>query len=179
MLEMLVSAFVLGVAVAIPVGPVSIAAGRRAITLGFRPALLFNLGSLTSDGLYVLLVYVGLAPLLAESAALRLVLWGVGGAWLCWLGLEAIRTRLDADVLDGAVAGEAPWRSYTAGVGITLFNPLTIAGWVALAGSFFAGWDSAWGSRVAWGWLAMVSMLVGVMRVGGGGGLGALERMRR
>src|SRR5215207_8666782 len=88
MLELILKAFILGVVVAIPVGPVSIAAARRAITYGFSPAFFFNLGSLASDGFYILLVYVGLAPLLSESETLRLILWIVGGAWLCWLGWE-------------------------------------------------------------------------------------------
>src|SRR5262245_24429977 len=106
MLEMMIKAFVLGVVVAIPVGPVSIAAARRAITFGFLPAFLFNLGSLTSDGLYILLIYIGLAPLLSESELLRLILWIVGGAWLCWLGWEAISTRIVASELSGEIEKE-------------------------------------------------------------------------
>jgi len=163
MIEMAVTAFVLGVAVAMPPGSVSIEAGRRAITFGFKPAFLFNLGSTTADALYALVVYLGLAPLLERSEAFKLGLWIVGGAWLFWLGWLAFRTRISAEDFAEAAKREPAWRSYAAGVGVTLLNPLTIFAWISLAGNFFATWKSDWLPLDDFGWLAVVLMLCGVM----------------
>lgn len=162
MIAMLLAAFVIGVVVAIPPGPVTIATGQRAIVSGFWPAFVFNLGSVTSDALYAFAVYFGLAALLTQSAPLRLALWVLGGAWLCWLGLSAIRTRIDLTA-GGAAPFATGWRDYRAGLLITLFNPLTIVGWIALAGSFFTRWDNTWPPLETAGALAVGAMLVGAM----------------
>lgn len=164
MIAMLLAAFAIGVVVAIPPGPVTIATGQRAIVSGFWPAFVFNLGSVTSDALYAFAVYFGLAALLTQSVPLRLALWALGGAWLCWLGLGAIRTRIDLTSGGGGAAPFATgWRDYRAGLLITLFNPLTIVGWIALAGNFFTRWDAAWPPLETAGALAVTAMLVGAM----------------
>lgn len=162
MIPMLLAAFVIGVVVAIPPGPVTVATGQRAIVSGFWPAFVFNLGSVTSDALYAFAVYFGLAALLTQSAPLRLALWALGGAWLCWLGLDAIRTRIDLTAGGGAQLATG-WHDYRAGLLITLFNPLTIIGWVALAGSFFMRWDASWPSLETVGALAVGAMLAGAL----------------
>jgi threonine/homoserine/homoserine lactone efflux protein len=122
----------------------------------------FNLGSVTSDAIYAFGVYFGLATLLTQSVPLRLALWLLGGAWLCWLGVDALRARIDLSV-DSAALPATSWHEYRAGLLITLFNPLTIIGWIALAGSFFTRWDSAWPSLETVGALAVAAMLVGAM----------------
>lgn len=160
---MLLAAFVIGVVVAIPPGPVTIATGQRAIASGFWPAFVFNLGSVTSDALYAFAVYFGLAALLTQSVPLRLALWALGGAWLCWLGLGAIRTRIELTAGDGAQPAAAGWHDYRAGLLITLFNPLTVIGWIALAGSFFMRWDTSWPPLETAGALAVAAMLIGAL----------------
>lgn len=163
-IAMLLAAFAIGVVVATPPGPVTIAAGQRAVVSGFWPAFVFNLGSVTSDALYAFAVYFGLAALLTQSVPLRLALWALGGAWLCWLGLGAIRARVDlTNGAGGAASFATGWRDYRAGLLITLFNPLTIVGWIALAGNFFTHWDNTWPPLETAGALAVAAMLVGAM----------------
>jgi threonine/homoserine/homoserine lactone efflux protein len=163
MLEILLSAFGLGVAVSIPVGSFTIAASRRAVTHGFGAAFIFTLGSLLADAFYVLLAYLGLAPLLAASEIVRLLLWTFGGAWLCWLGWDALRTRIDAAMLQGDVQPDRALTGFMAGLGVTLLNPVTIVGWIAVAGSFFAGWSDNWLPLYPYGLLAITGMLLGTL----------------
>jgi threonine/homoserine/homoserine lactone efflux protein len=163
MIAMLASAFVLGVVVAIPPGSVTIEIGRRAITDGFRSALTFNLGAISADTLYALLVYLGVSSLLAESDLFRLGLWTIGGSWLMKLGWDALWTRLEVPSEASERPHEPFHKGYLAGVGVTLLNPLTILAWISLAGNFFASWESDWGDLSRWGWLALVVMLLGVM----------------
>lgn len=162
MFAMLAAAFVLGVVVAMPPGPVVISSGQRALSTGFWSAFAFNMGALTSDTLYACLVYFGISALMTESAGFRLALWALGGAWLIWLGIDAIRTRIELDDMDAAQR-KSYWHNYRDGVFITLLNPMTIVAWVALAGNFFAVWDAGWPPVESAGLLAVLAMVIGAV----------------
>src|SRR5690349_3206114 len=95
MFGMLAAAFVIGIAVAIPPGAVMISGSQRAITQGFWNAFNFFVGVVAADALYALLVYFGLSTVFKDSVAFKLILWVLGGTWLCYLGIGAIRTKVD------------------------------------------------------------------------------------
>ena len=61
-----ISAFVLGVIVAIPPGSVTVIACQRALQYGFRNSLVFTMGSSLTDIFYICLVYVGLATFILD-----------------------------------------------------------------------------------------------------------------
>ncbi len=162
MFGMLAAAFIIGVAVAIPPGAVMITGSQRAITRGFWSAFDFYLGVLTADAFYALLVYFGLSTLFKDSVAFKLILWILGGAWLCWLGIGAIRTRIEFSTTADTSISPSRWRVIRDGLLITLFNPLTIVSWIALAGNFFETlWRPEWPIRESVGLLAIIAMLVG------------------
>jgi threonine/homoserine/homoserine lactone efflux protein len=162
MLGMIFAAFVVGLVVAMPPGPVVISTGQRAIAGGFWNAFTFNMGSILADTVYALLVYFGLAALLADSDIFRLALWVIGGGWLMWLGWGALRTHIDLTALaDGKRASR--WRNFRSGLLLTLFNPLTVVSWIALAGSFFMLWRSEWPPVDAFGLVAIFAMLGGAL----------------
>jgi L-lysine exporter family protein LysE/ArgO len=161
MFEMFAGAFGIGIAMSVPVGAFVIAASKRAITAGFRPAIVFTFGSLLGDAVYALLAYLGLAALLAANDGLRLALWLLGGAWLCWLGRDALRTRIDLNQLQNPPSTESTRQGFVSGFGLTMLNPLAIGGWMALAGSFFAGWRADWLPLYPFGLLAITTMLFG------------------
>lgn len=162
MFSMLAAAFVIGVAVAIPPGAVIIAGSQRAITRGFWDAFNFFIGVVAADAFYALLVYFGLSTVFKDSVAFRLVLWILGGAWLCWLGISAIRTRVEFSTVMDTSIKQTRWAVIRNGLLITLFNPLTIVSWIALAGNFFETvWRPEWPLKESVGLLAIVAMLVG------------------
>jgi L-lysine exporter family protein LysE/ArgO len=159
--RIIVDGFVLGVLVSLPVGPVSIGLVQRALKWGFWNATLFGAGSASADLLYIGLVYLGIAPLLAERLWLRVTLWGLGALWLAWLGVGAIRSALrqpDADLTHG---GDSHWQSYVAGAGITLLNPLTIVGWLTLGGAYFALYPET--RTLGGGLLGLLAIIGGLM----------------
>jgi threonine/homoserine/homoserine lactone efflux protein len=159
---MLAAAFVIGVAVAVPPGAVIIAGSQRAITRGFWDAFNFFIGVLAADAVYALLVYFGLSTVFKDSVAFRLVLWILGGAWLCWLGISAIRTRVEFSTVMDTSIKQTRWAVIRNGLLITLFNPLTIVSWIALAGNFFETvWRPDWPMKESVGLLAILAMLVG------------------
>ncbi|MBI5668225.1 MAG: LysE family translocator [Chloroflexi bacterium] len=163
MLAMITAAFVVGLVVAMPPGPVTISTGQRAISRGFRDALTFNLGSTLADALYALMVYFGLAALLADSVLFRLGLWTLGGGWLIYLGLEAMRSRVEVRRLEGGVREEKSWQALRSGLLMTLFNPVAVISWIAIAGNFFMAWPEHWPPMEAVGLIAMAAMLVGAL----------------
>ena len=163
MIGMILAAFMIGVVVAISPGPVTMVTGQRAIAHGFWNAIIFNLGSIISDAFYALASFTVLSTLMSTSVVAQLVLWILGGAWLGYMGIDTIRTRVDLNQLDEQVARQTSWSNFRAGFLMTLFNPLTIAGWLALAGSFFAQWRAEWPPKDTFGLLAVLVMLVGAM----------------
>jgi L-lysine exporter family protein LysE/ArgO len=137
MLTLLLSGIVLGFTVAAPIGPVNIAVIRRGLAAGFTPAWLLGLGAGIADAIYVILVFLGLAPWLEHSFAFRVALWSVGGAFLVYLGVSGLRVR---QVLTTSIEPSAPreLHPFVAGFGITLLNPMTVVSWAAIGGAFFA-----------------------------------------
>ena len=180
MFGMLAAAFIIGIAVAIPPGAVMIAGSQRAITRGFGDAFNFFIGVVAADAFYAVLVYFGLSTLFKDSVAFKLILWILGGAWLCWLGIAAIRTRVEFSAAVDPSDGHSRWRVMRDGLLITLFNPLTIVSWIALAGNFFETlWRPEWPTRESAGLLAIIAMLVGTQTwaLGVAGVLSAIRRM--
>jgi threonine/homoserine/homoserine lactone efflux protein len=160
---MILTAFSIGIAVAVPPGPVIIGGSQRAITGGFRHALSFFAGSMLSDTFYALLVYFGVSALLSESMAFRVGLWILGGAWLLKMGWDAIQTHVDMEALTARAAQSTHWSNFRAGLFITLFNPLTVLSWIALAGNFFALWHTDWPPIASAGLIALIIMLTGIL----------------
>lgn len=180
MVGMLTAAFIMGVVIAIPPGAVMISGSQRAITRGFWNAFNFFMGVVAADAFYALLVYFGLSTLFKDSPIFKLILWILGGAWLCWLGIGAIRTRVEFNTAPDAAIAHSRWRVIRDGLLITLFNPLTIVSWFALAGNFFETvWRPDWPARESMGLLAIIAMLVGTQTwaLGVVGILSAIRRM--
>ncbi len=164
MFAMIAAAFIVGIVVTIPPGPVIISGSQRAMTGGFWHACDFYLGSILSDTVYALLVYFGLSALLAGSDLFRLGLWIFGGAWLCWMGVDSLRAGIDISH-DAAMSDtHNRWGTFRSGLMLTLFNPLAIVSWVALAGNFFSTlWQTDWPPVETTGLWAVLAMLAGAL----------------
>src|SRR5512145_1468214 len=115
MLGMIVAAFVVGLVIAMPPGPVVITTGQKAIVRGFWHAVTFNVGSVIADAFYALLVYLGLASLLADNPIFRLGLWLIGGGWLMYLGVEAMRNRINDHPHHETLPHQSRWHSFRSG----------------------------------------------------------------
>lgn len=122
--------FLLGFAVAAPVGPIGILVIRRTLAVGRRAGFVSGLGAATADAGYGCVAVLGLAAatraLVAHAGLLRLG----GGLFLCWFGL---RTLLARPVPAGGVPGEAGglWAAYGSTLLLTVTNPMTILSFAA------------------------------------------------
>ena len=141
--EFLFSAVILGIVVAIPPGSVTVAASQRAIKYGFRNSLFFTVGSSISDIFYIILVYNGVAQLVSSNNLFKIILWAVCGTILCYMGLSSLVNSLrknSSDSINYALK-KSPLAAILSGILITLTNPMTIVGWLAIAGNFFLVWN--------------------------------------
>ncbi len=143
----LVRAYLLGWAVAAPIGPVNLEIIRRALRVRLLAGFSVGLGATMVDLGYFLLVAIGLGPVLMVYArsTIGLIIGGIillviailslHAAWLSWKG------KVPAEMAPGDIpkTKRILFQSWLTGVGMTAFNPMTIFFWVMLPGVLLAG----------------------------------------
>lgn len=126
-------ALIIGFSIAAPVGPIGVLCIRRTLAQGRATGLATGLGAAGADAVYGAIAALGITAvttLLVEQAHwLRLF----GGAFLIWLGIQAMR-EAPADAANSPQAA-----SLAAAFGstflLTLANPMTILSFVAVFAS--------------------------------------------
>jgi putative LysE/RhtB family amino acid efflux pump len=172
--------FLIGVAVAAPVGAMGVLCIQRTLARGWRAGITTGLGIATADGTYAALAAFGVAALSAALVAWQTPLRLVGGAILIYLGVRSmLRAPVDCNTADASDESSAAGHAgaYLSALGLTLTNPMTImafgavfasAGLVAQPGAVFAATATAGiaSGSLAW-WLVLVTG-VSVARVAAG-----------
>ena len=165
LIEYLLSAVVLGIVVAVPPGAVTVIACQRALQYGFRNSAIFTLGSCLSDIFYITLVYIGVANLISDNQYLKIALWIVCGLILITLGVSSINAiRKEQGIEENKASFQSsPLATFISGIVITLSNPLTIVGWIVVAGNFFLIWNHKLPSYKNYGIVTVSFIMVGVL----------------
>lgn len=142
-----------GLAVAAPVGPMSLLCMRRTLASGWRPGLATGAGIATGDAAYGCVAALGLAGvshfMLAHERPLHLA----AGLFLVYLGLRTVFARPPSDAPASVSVGAR--RAYGSAVLLTLTNPPTIIMFAAI----FASMAPAGGFDPA----SALAMVAGVM----------------
>ncbi len=164
LLALFASAFATGFVVAIPPGAVTVRAAQLALGYGFRQCMLFTVGSSMSDIFYLVMAYLGAAHLLAGDETLTAVFFLASGLLLMYFGVGSLR-KPPAHLGEGAkdVAPLPAARLVASGIGITLLNPLTIGGWLAIGGNYFVRVRAEWPDAPAYGAFAILAIMCGVL----------------
>jgi L-lysine exporter family protein LysE/ArgO len=165
LIEYILSAILLGVIVAIPPGSVTVVAVQRALRFGFANSVFFSLGSALTDVFYLTLVWFGVAHVVADNRALKIGLWFVSGGLLIALGVASLVSLKKEKGDDDRAAGLQENRpaTFISGILVTLTNPVTIVGWVAVAGNFFLTWGEKFPASRELGVLVIVFIMAGVL----------------
>jgi threonine/homoserine/homoserine lactone efflux protein len=146
----------LGLAVAAPVGPMSLLCMRQTLARGFWPGFVSGLGIATADGVYGAVAALGLVALtdllIGQQPWLRIV----GGLAMLWLGIGAVRAR-PAEARATVDSGGGLIRSYAATFALTLMNPSTILSFAALFAGMGLGSGGGEASGSTVGPLALVA----------------------
>jgi threonine/homoserine/homoserine lactone efflux protein len=130
---LLVFFFVAVVFVAIP-GPSNLFVVAQGLRNGPRSAVAGAAGCATGALTYVAATAAGLSALIASSSTAFAALHYAGAAYLCWLGVMALRSR--GEEATEAVAVRSPWRSYRQGLVVELGNPKVALFFLALFPQF-------------------------------------------
>jgi len=151
--QLVLRGFLLGLAIAAPVGPIGVLCIRRTLAQGRAIGFVSGLGAATADVMYGCIAAFGLTAisgvLVRQQAWLRLL----GGLFLCYLGAKTLLSR-PADQAANA-EGRGYGGAYFSTLLLTLTNPMTILSFAAV----FAGLGVG---RAGNGYFAAAAIVLGV-----------------
>lgn len=135
-MNVFLSYILLGLSLAAPIGPINAAQIDRGIRNGFMNSWLIGVGAVVADGVYMLVVYIGVVQFL-ETAFMQTFLWFFGCFVLMYTGIE---TFMSAGKINLAQSrGKEPLiKSFFSGFLMSISNPLTILFWLGIYGSVLA-----------------------------------------
>jgi putative LysE/RhtB family amino acid efflux pump len=134
-LSLLARTFVIGIAVAAPVGAMGVLCIQRVLAGGFRAGLATGLGIATADGVYASFAAFGVAAVTGALVAWQPPLRIVGGLALVWLGYHAVVAPPAHDAAKASNVGTGFGALYASAVGLTLTNPMTVMAFAAIFAS--------------------------------------------
>jgi threonine/homoserine/homoserine lactone efflux protein len=182
MLNLMVTGFVLGWSVAWPPGPINAEMARRCLAGGFWAGYGLILGACTGDGIWALLVALGMGAALTAPLLHTALIW-ISLALLAWLTVTFARRAREAFV---HAAPEAPPKfdshraSFLLGLTLAATSPWNITFWLAAIGrpdlaglglpALLAGGASVILGAATWGlvWAGAILLGRGRMRDGDG-----------
>ncbi|KLV19575.1 amino acid transporter [Niallia circulans] len=132
----LLSYILLGFTLAAPIGPVNSARIDKGIKNGFWHAWTVGFGSMLADGVFMIMVYIGMVHFL-EIDIIQIFLWLFGGFVLIYTGMESIvgAQHLKLDSLRGK---DSLFKCFLTGFIMSITSPLSILFWLGIYGSILA-----------------------------------------
>ena len=127
--------FILGIALTVPLGSITIEILRRGLNHGLPGAIKSAFGAFSAELAYFAIIYLGLARF-SESFFIKIILGLFGILFLFYLAYE----NIDNFFSKRKCISKAGLQKYAFAYGfyITLFNPLNFFMWAGIIGSFFA-----------------------------------------
>jgi putative LysE/RhtB family amino acid efflux pump len=130
----LLKGLLLGLAIAVPVGPIGVLCIRRSLTHGFAAGLAGGLGTALADALYAALAAFGFAVLLADWIEANTWVRQFGAMMLLYLAWQAWNTP--ADVEAAQVDTRTLAATFAATFLLTMTNPMTIVTFLTIFTGF-------------------------------------------
>ncbi|HEY4345358.1 MAG TPA: LysE family transporter [Parvibaculum sp.] len=155
------SGVAIGLAVAAPIGPVNLVVIRRTLRFGALNGLISGAGAALGDGVFAAMAAFSLTAAIDFFLKYELLLQLIGGIFLIVLGIRTLTTHphlddREPDSFSGALA-----RVFLATFALTVTNPATMLGFIAI----FGGVASLSSTGQGYGHAAtlVVSVIVGSM----------------
>lgn len=125
-----------GLAIAMPVGAITVEMTKQGLKNGFMHGWAVGLGGMTIDSLLIILLSMGLASILALPM-IQIPMWLIGAAFLLYLGYDSIKNA-DKDItLAGETVTKSFFSSYKNGL-IVAISPGNLVFWVNVFGVVLA-----------------------------------------
>ncbi|MDR9852174.1 LysE family transporter [Paenibacillus sp. VCA1] len=130
------SSIILGLSVAIPVGPITVEMIRQGLKRGFLHGWSVGLGGMTVDVLLMALLYFG-ASAFMMTPVIQQAMWIVGAAFLFYVGIVSIK---EASAIHAVEEGAVPktWLSSYANGFMVAVSPGNIVFWLSVFGTLLA-----------------------------------------
>lgn len=133
-IHLLIEGILIGLVVAVPVGPLGLLCINRALMLGPVCGLCSGLGVATADAIAAGIAALGITLVSGFLVDHQVLLRLIGGVFLCYLGYKIYRTEAVSRAPINSVNGLLS--AFTTTFFLTLSNPVTILSFVAI----YAGW---------------------------------------
>jgi threonine/homoserine/homoserine lactone efflux protein len=126
----LVKGIVVGIVIALPVGPVGVLCVRRTLFEGPSFGLVSGLGAATADTIFGIIAGFGLT--IVRDFMLRFQDWfgAAGGLYLLYVGIKALVAADQGEA--EPVRDEALFAAYASTFALTITNPITILAFAAI-----------------------------------------------
>ena len=134
MLTYFLKGLILGIAISMPVGPVSILCIQRTLFYGVRIGLITTVGSALADGVYASIAAFGLTVVATFLTGYQLWIHIIGGIFLFYLGITILKSPTKNLQLNQVKVITIP-QAFISAFFITITNPITIFSFIAI----FAG----------------------------------------
>ena len=134
-IHLLIEGMLIGVVVAVPVGPLGLLCINRALSTGALCGLFSGLGVATADALAAGLAALGISLISGFLTDHQVFLRLGGGFFLCYLGMKIYQTKPTVQTPSGDVNGLLG--AYVTTFLLTFSNPVTILSFIAI----YAGWQ--------------------------------------
>ena len=149
----------LGISLAAPLGPSSVAVIQNGLQRGFLRAFLTGLGVTMADATYLLIVFFGISSFISIPVV-KVLIWTLGASLLLYLGLQNIRggaRRLELE--DKPLT--ASRNPLLVGYLINISNPIAVVWWLGIFGSLVSATSP--GSTKIYSLLLSSTILVGIL----------------
>ncbi len=139
MLALFLKGLVIGLAIAAPVGPISVLCIQRSLSDGFKIGFMTGIGAALADGTYGLIAGFGLTTISSMLVAQQFWIRIIGGLFLLYLGIKTFLTspRQQSTTKNSE---KSSWHACATSYFLTMTNPITILSFIAVfAGLGFNG----------------------------------------
>jgi threonine/homoserine/homoserine lactone efflux protein len=124
-LEVLTQSFILGLGIAMPVGPIGVLVIRRSLTEGRKYGIASGLGAATADGLYGLIATLGLGLIASLLEGIQFYTRLIGGVFLLYLAWQIYHSAPSEKTTNTKNASSLIG-AYISTLLLTFSNPATI-----------------------------------------------------
>ncbi|MCJ8007259.1 LysE family translocator [Lederbergia wuyishanensis] len=122
-----------GLAIAMPVGAITVEMSKQGLKNGFMHGWAVGLGGMTIDLILIIALYLGLASIL-QIPFIQVPMWLVGAVFLILIGYDSIKNA-DKDI---TLSGEKPNKSFTSSYRngfLVALSPGNIVFWLSVFGT--------------------------------------------
>lgn len=120
---------VIGLLIAVPVGPVGVLCVHRVITKGKFAGFISGMGAAVADGMYGIVVAFGLTLISNFLIDNRFLIQIFGGIFIIFVGIKIFVTRPVEEIEDNVP--NTLFRDFFSTFAVTITNPMTIMGFLA------------------------------------------------